>query len=216
VYILSYPYNAEGLKYLPNWKNNLFKKTKPQITMKHLLLILLLFPLGLGSCSQSKSETASTEKTKTEETPAPAVTIESRIKEYMDKNAHDPASYQPLNTILVDTVTYLSNLEKAVKETKKQVDFYSEYMKDYKDDLVKMKSDLKKYQHQMDSLKKSPAPNAIAALQFYHECRLKNQMGALAKTVYQVDTDAHLNILNVFDQSDQGKSLVYPGGFPKP
>lgn len=176
--------------------------------MKNLLLLLFVV-LSFTACSEKPTEAATT----TETPKASNNTIDDKIKAYMAENANDPASYEPIKTAFVDTVTYQENLTDVLESTNRKISLYTtDIMKEEKDRLSKVASD---YQAQKDSLAASANPHAVAAIVYQHDCRMKNGVGALTKYSYQVETDAAGNILEVFDLQDNTRRVTYPGGFPK-
>lgn len=136
--------------------------------------------------------------TKSEAPIAPKVaTIEDKIKTYIQAVANDPASYQPISTVLVDSTTYLKDLSH-------NIDSYSNYLNSLD----------KKYQswHQieksldslnlvMDSLLKSNQPYALYSYTFSHTCRLKNGFGALTLQTYKVTTLQNLTVINMVEEN---------------
>jgi hypothetical protein len=135
------------------------------------------------------------------------------IRTFILKQADDPKSYEPVETIMWDTVTFLDNIEKQIKfydRAAKSFDDSDEYGKKFKADYL---ADLKRFSQMKDSLLNSSDPESTAAFIVVHKCRLKNKFGALVLSPVVFEFRPDLTIYHVYDQTT-GKSKGYPGGFP--
>lgn len=160
--------------------------------MKRLTFGLMLF----GSCSIT--DTKMPINTTKQEIAAPLSAIDKNIRSYILARADDPDSYKPISTYIVDTIFFIDNIKKAIRDCnlgyERGVDIYK---------------------RKFDSLLVSNNPKSIAAYKYIHKFRIKNKFGALALNEYIVESDAKLGILTMYDINNRGKRLIYPGGFPK-
>jgi len=169
--------------------------------MKKLLLLFVLF-----SCTSKKNiqlgdmDNAESNKSNIE-------IVNEKIKKYIDQNANDPSSYQPINTIFYDSLTYLKDFASQIKGAVQTLDFDKEERRLYgASSPASYASDVKSDQKNLDSLKKlkdsllkSNNPYIIEYYYFLHSCRLKNGFGGLVKSTYRVITDPSLNIIKIIE-----------------
>ena len=143
--------------------------------------------------------------------------IDGKIREYISKNAHNPDSYEPISTTLIDTIkgkfvienaiSSVENKLSALKTDSSSIEFwrtrintdtssvenmeFSRHIKDFKYD----KAELKKLQFELDSLKKSVKPNSICGYHFTHQFRARVPLGGLMLKNAIVETDKDFNIV---------------------
>lgn len=171
------------------------------MSIKQVVIFPCLVALFLQGCGS-----VSGEKTVTE-------VLQDSIRQYVSKKADDPASYEPLETALVDTVTFLENVEKQLRFSENAVAQFSSYGKSGDEFREKYVMDADTYRSMRDSILSSPDPKSPAAFIVAHKCRLKNRFGALTMTVLVFEFRPDLSIYHAYDQST-GKSKGYPGGLP--
>jgi len=122
-------------------------------------------------------------------------TINKNIKEFIMQNAHNPDSYEPISTTLIDSTTELKNLNSLIlQETEKEFGQYQN--SGIKEDGF----ELKELKHQLDSVEKSPNPNSIYCYMFTHQCRIKVPLGGLMLKNMLFTTDSKYNIINFSEQ----------------
>jgi hypothetical protein len=150
--------------------------------------------------------------TKTEKTTIDI--MNDSITTFILKHANDPKSYEPIETIMWDTVTFLENIEKRIKFNERAAESFDdsdEYGKKFKQDYL---TDLKRFSNMKDSLLSSNDPKSTAAFVVVHKCRIKNKFGALVLSPLVFEFRPDLTIYHVYDQTT-GKSKGYPGGLPR-
>ncbi len=163
------------------------------------LLIVVLF---ISSCNSKK-----------ENYRDPIAVINSQIKEYINQNANDPKSYEPIATVAFDTLYYKNEWIKKIEDNKSKVKEYSNGTykdKIFDDERNTAKIDLRFYEYKYDSLVKSNNPNSIAVIEFVHDCRLKNSFGALIKQRFLIYADSALSVYYITDYSNTNSWLYDP------
>lgn len=166
--------------------------------MKKLLLAFVLF-----SCTSKNNNNDSSIKTIESDTEI----IAKKMKEYINTNANDPSSYQPINTIFHDSLTYVQDLTSQIEGATHMLNFDKEEKRLYGSMApATFKSEVKADQKKLDSLTKlkesflkSNNANKVEYYYFLHTCRLKNGFGGLIKSTFRIITDRYLNIIKVVE-----------------
>jgi len=174
--------------------------------MKKILLVLFVFVLV--SCTNKKSVQAVNKENSDHVNKGNIEIVDQKIKEYITENANDPKSYQPINTIFSDSLTYLKGLESQLYGATRMMEFDRKERRLYGDSdparyAAEAKSDQKNVdslKNLMDSLLKTGDPHRIEYYYFLHSCRLRNGYGGLVKSTYKVITDPALNIIKMVEQ----------------
>ena len=134
--------------------------------------------------------------------------INGRIKTYIMANANDPSSYEPISTVLSDSVTYLNNFNDQLKVAEQSLNFDKKMNRLYGESMsTSEKARVKVDQKVVDSLKtlkdsvlNSKNPNSIRYYYFLHDCRLKNGFGGLVKSTYKIETDPFYHIIYMVEK----------------
>lgn len=136
-------------------------------------------------------------------------TIEKNVNTYILNNAHDPSGYEPIETVILDTIYFEENRAEKLKEIAWQRQFAQVGGAEYKEGWVKKAElDSMRLVEYADSLAGSVNPNPICAYYAIHKCRMKNKVGALNITVFNIQANPDFSILAISE--DDGKMLVYP------
>lgn len=168
------------------------------------ITILTYFILTV-SCNQ---ENKNSEKTETQ-----PLSIEENIKTYVTKNADDPTSYQPLETIVFDTVMtgeeemrnleqMISSAEYSIESTEKQIEDHKLYFKklqyqdpELREEIKTAKLNIEKYKTEIDSIKTAiKGKEKVLGYVYIHKYRIKNKFGALILKESFVKTDSNKTI----------------------
>jgi len=173
-------------------------------------LIAVLAMASLVSCNESREEA-----------------VNKNIKEYISKNAKDPASYEPMETVFKERIPVSFFAKQIVDEangyiesSQDKIDTQNSRIKEFNannmqslipsseaiiktcNEIITLsKADLKKYE--------PLAKDTTTAYIFYnHKCRLKNGFGALDIANYLVYTDKQNSIVAINeDFAESLKSL---------
>lgn len=187
--------------------------------MKHLPFIVLVL---LAACKISD--------------PKDMVSIVNKnIRELIQKTAHDPGSYEPIETTILDTIYFSENYSEAMADVDEATKLYEGMIAKLDGDVAQSKREgyygpMKSMydEHQSynreklaetqarravilgiaDSVKNSANSNQICAYYILHKCRLKNKMGALNLSEYYVQVNAAGEILTLSEDKD--KMLLFP------
>lgn len=187
--------------------------------MKYTLFALLAL---LASCNAPK--------------PKDLVSVANEnILAFIKVAAHDPGSYQPIETVIVDTIYFRENMAAAMEDANKAAktyedmineigdkvkeskaggyyesmrDSYDQYLQNDKDRLMDEQKRIERLVAISDSVSKSPNNNPICAYFIHHTCRLNNKMGALNLSKYYIQTNASGGIISFSD--DEKEMLLYP------
>lgn len=166
--------------------------------MKKLLFFII--PLALISCGN------------------PVKTIDQNFKAYVQENEGDPSSYEPIETIIIDTLHTSELIDKGIKSFEpfhlqykehtanvtakmnaesdpREKQHYNEILADY-DARYARDSYIKSY-NQYTDFKKTLKDDVVEFILATHKCRIKNRFGILDLTTFYVLTDKDLNILSV-------------------
>lgn len=100
--------------------------------------------------------------------------IDKKIAEYINQNAHNPQSYQPVSTILKDTMKAESIIENMKWVMSMETDSFQK--------------------NQDDSLIKSLNPDSITGYRFIHQFRITVPLGGMMLKTATVETDTAFNI----------------------
>lgn len=169
--------------------------------MKKTILLFLLFVSSIFISCTSKNNSVSSTKTIESDTEI----IAKKIKEYINTNANDPSSYQPISTVFSDSLTYVKDLTSQIEGAKQTLDFDKEERRLYGASAPSTYASEAKTDHKhLDSLKnlkdsilKTNNPYRVEYYYYLHSCRLKNGYGGLTKSTYRVITDPFLNIIQM-------------------
>lgn len=136
-------------------------------------------------------------------------TIERNVNAYILSNAHDPSGYEPIETVILDTIYFEENRAEKAKEIAWQRQFAEVGGAEYKEGWIK-KAELDSIRlvEYADSLAGSVNPNPICAYYAIHQCRIKNKVGALNIAVFHIQVNPDFSILAISE--DDGKMLVCP------
>jgi len=128
--------------------------------MKKLILLLIV----LASCSADKSK------------------LDTNIETWVKTNAHNPDSYEPINTTFKDTIFVLDTLNNKIIAFSGMPDkFLIDRVKDA--------------QREKDSIINSPEPNPIIGYLFIHSCRIDVPLGGKMLKDIEVLTDINFDII---------------------
>ncbi len=188
--------------------------------MKKFCFLIFIFNVFFSSCSKNPEEKLNIE-----------------IKKYIQDNANDPSSYEPLETFYIDTLKarelslrilpeYETDLEEAEdklrqaeRELKRTTDVletgkFPEHRETYeslhesaKVILAGSLSNRDFYSKYVEQIKNFSNNDSLLYYRAIHRCRLKNRYGALTIQNYFIVTDAKLNILDI--EADESKSLSF-------
>lgn len=166
-------------------------------------ITLLLLTLAFFSCGKSKEEN-----------------LDLQIKDYISKNADDPASYEPLETKFKEVIKKSDYAERVIKNSKFEIELLDSKIEEvnYKISDYKSKGEffasliptnvqiLETYNFSKELYNKkieaatSQLKDTTTLFNLYvHKFRLKNKLGALTLQDYYVYTNASDSIV-VFDK----------------
>lgn len=157
--------------------------------MKNATFILILITISIVFSCTSKRNNTLTKKPESD-----TDIIAKKIMAYINTNANDPKSYEPISTILIDSISYKTFFKNQVDKDRLFDSSEKGLPKEFTTDRSK---EIARYLKSIDSLAKSSNPNSIKSLIFYHTCRLKNGFGGLVKSTFRVKTDTELNIVDI-------------------
>lgn len=153
--------------------------------MKHYFLFI--FVLLLVSCNNIEKS------------------IEKDVKAYIYENAHDPDSYEAVETVAVDTV-HTHGFSKSMIQEMEQSKKYSEQYVDEKkgvtslssydqQNLVIKKAEIENHQ---DNIKKlNSLENVTEFYVFKHKFRMKNRSGGIETDELNILTDSNCKVLYI-------------------
>ncbi|MEN0081117.1 hypothetical protein [Flavobacterium lindanitolerans] len=177
--------------------------------MKKILLLTVIAAV-LFSCGKSQN------------------TLDGNIRMYIEKNADDPKSYEPIETSIIDTV---HASEEALRLVKRSEGTYKQY-ENIKKQLTAMLNtanspkEKAEIQNKLDITDKDFEPyirqyKAYAdfaksvkndEVDFYiakHKCRIQNRRGVTEITEYVVLTDNDFNVMKVDEDNYAIDSMIY-------
>lgn len=146
--------------------------------------IFILLPCLFAACSN----------TTTDARKEAIHTINKKMADYIKENANDPQSYEPISTLLVDSLSYMQELNKNLIDKKRYFDVPLSSKDSFAESQRQRISELQK---EKDSLIRSGFKDFTISYTFLHECRVKNGFGGLIKTSFEIKTDQYLNIISI-------------------
>ena len=174
--------------------------------MKKLSLIFMIFQfviLILSAFSCTTKEKASID------------IFNDSIRAYISRSAHDPESYEPVETKVTDTVTIMENIDERITLMSGRARDYEDLIKNYNNISGSIARSLDEVKHQLeflgrmkDSLSVSANPNATAVFIVTHNFRSNDLLDRPVQQTLRFEFTPNYRILHVYDQ--QGN-----GGFPK-
>jgi len=153
--------------------------------MKHYFLFI--FVLLLVSCNN-------TEKS-----------IEKDVKAYIYENAHDPDSYEAVETVVVDTVYTHSLANDKIQRFEREKKHLEQYVDEKKgvtslssydqQNLLVNKAQIENYQSNINKL--NSLENVIEFYVFKHKFRMKNRSGGVETDELNILTDSNCKVLYI-------------------
>lgn len=158
--------------------------------MRLNLIICIVFIIA--SCNSQKSK------------------IDSNIAVWIKQHAHNPDSYEPISTKVVDTIFMANEIKQTIEQKtssiefdKSQVKYYlngskksrDKFLSEHKDKVALSEDEIAKLKITYDSLLNSPNKNPISGYYIVHECRIKVPLGGLMLKSITFQTDKNLNII---------------------
>ncbi len=174
--------------------------------MKKIITILAM-AMVLISCNSNESK------------------MKSEIKDYLDKNAKDPSSYEFIDLKVTDTIIAgkfaqtkidinndeIKNNEKSIttntetlksaeaNKAKYKDDSFDEFINGAKEDIETANKAISDYKNENEKLKKYLGSKDILGYVALHKCRMKNGLGALDIGTYYAEFDKDIKLLQ-FDK----------------
>lgn len=156
------------------------------------------------------------------------------IKEYLDKNAKDPKSYELIELNILDTITagevanqlndlnieniknYSEDIEKlklensnnVLRNKKYNTNTFDEFINEANIDIDTNQEIIKESKEEINKLKKFLNSKDVIGFMVHHKYRLKNSFGALNISENKILFDKDLNI-NSFEASDNSAKLLF-------
>lgn len=173
---------------------------------KKFLLSILVFSIFVSCNTSDNQET----KTKSEPVKTTEEIIRANVEDYLQDKLHDPKSYEFVNLIVLDTISYKENIETFRSMTNSDIETAK---------ILKNQSDIKKYNERirkMAEIEKSLGDSLFhtAAYLYSFKFRANNKMGALTLHDYfvQLTCEPEYSVLNM--TSDYDKLYLTPNTFP--
>jgi hypothetical protein len=194
------------------------------INRNTLSILCLSILIAIVSCGENESTANNIDK------DSIISIIDTNIKIYMQKNANDPLSYQPIKTTCIDTLMtgdiqlYWLGIDTMVERMSIKMNTESivehqgysmssdkviaDAIKEYQKDNIKRKEVIQEKMLQIDSI--NQAVKSVAKVEGYlylHEYRLKNKFGALVLKRQYIRTNPALEIIYLGDDKFEHPSV---------
>jgi hypothetical protein len=148
--------------------------------------------IGLLACNQNNEQAAEDQlDTLYPEKKTSTDLLQPKVAAWVQQHADDPTGYQPLDFQVIDTVTFRQETKWVYKQM----------------ELTGNQKGMAATQKMLDSIARTPDPDRVHYVRYWHHCWLKNKNGVLEKTQLLVEASPDLAIVAV-SRVEPGKEMI--------